>query len=424
MKRSASAGSSAIWSTWAPRLIVAARYGRRAPRPSSPAARPRRREARGLAGGRGLGAAPRKCHGSIAREAAPRSRRRPRRPRRPLARRRRCCPRRRTGRPAGRRACSAPCSAQKSAAWSAIQWNVAVERTASTPGSCRGRARRGPAGGTSRARSPTRPRGPPRACRAQASTAITLPAGQALEQLLGHAARSRSPRRGPSRRRAAPAGRAPGRPCPASARRCGRRSCRPSRVARSSRVASSAAERRSARRRRRPGSTRSRDLAGGLAATCPARARRRSRDRSCPAGRRRCARGGSPASPSLRLERLQAVVARQPAAEARADVAERQVDLVVEDEDVVELDPRGAARRADAESPASFMNVWGSRTATRGPPGAVPALGEQAVELLARRAEVPAARSARARPRSRRCAACPRSATRGCPARRPASRRA
>ena len=49
----------------------------------------------------------------------------------------------------------------------------------------------------------------------------------------------------------------------------------------------------------------------------------------------------------LALERLQAVVAGQAAADARADVAERQVDLVVQDEHAVEvLDAVGAARRA------------------------------------------------------------------------------
>ena len=57
----------------------------------------------------------------------------------------------------------------------------------------------------------------------------------------------------------------------------------------------------------------------------------------------------------LALERLQAVVAGQPAAEPHADVAERQVDLVVDDEHAVEVELEGAARRARPSGPASFM---------------------------------------------------------------------
>ena len=44
----------------------------------------------------------------------------------------RCCPRRRTGRRAGRRAAARARSRAKSRSWSAIQWKVAVESTAST----------------------------------------------------------------------------------------------------------------------------------------------------------------------------------------------------------------------------------------------------------------------------------------------------
>ena len=48
----------------------------------------------------------------------------------------------------------------------------------------------------------------------------------------------------------------------------------------------------------------------------------------------------------LALERLQAVVAGQPAAEPHADLAERQVDLVVQDEHAVEVELERAARGA------------------------------------------------------------------------------
>ena len=96
------------------------------------------------------------------------------------------------------------------------------------------------------------------------------------------------------------------------------------------------------------------------------------------AARRRCARGAKSGEPKPCLQRLQAVVAGQPAAEARADVAERQVDLVVQHEDVVELDLQRAARRARRLCPTSFMNVCGCSSATRGPPDAGAALGEQA----------------------------------------------
>ena len=49
-----------------------------------------------------------------------------------LARGRRCCPRRRTGPPAGRRAAAPRAGGSKSASWSRIQWKAALEKTAST----------------------------------------------------------------------------------------------------------------------------------------------------------------------------------------------------------------------------------------------------------------------------------------------------
>ena len=53
----------------------------------------------------------------------------------------------------------------------------------------------------------------------------------------------------------------------------------------------------------------------------------------------------------LALERLEAVVAGEPAAEARADLAEREVDLVVHDHELVELELVGAAGRARPNAP-------------------------------------------------------------------------
>ena len=48
-----------------------------------------------------------------------------------------------------------------------------------------------------------------------------------------------------------------------------------------------------------------------------------------------------------RLQRLEPVVAGQAATEPHADIAERQIDLVVQDEDPIELDMQFAARRAN-----------------------------------------------------------------------------
>ena len=73
----------------------------------------------------------------------------------------------------------------------------------------------------------------------------------------------------------------------------------------------------------------------------------------------------------LALERLQPVVAGQAAAHLDADVAERQVDLVVDDEDAVEVELVATRARGRPSGPESFMNVCGLSTATRGPPGPV-----------------------------------------------------
>ena len=55
-----------------------------------------------------------------------------------------------------------------------------------------------------------------------------------------------------------------------------------------------------------------------------------------------------------RLQRLQPVVARQPAAQAGADLAEGEVDLVVHHGDAVEVHAQ-APRAGPTERPASFM---------------------------------------------------------------------
>ncbi len=91
----------------------------------------------------------------------------------------------------------------------------------------------------------------------------------------------------------------------------------------------------------------------------------------------------------LAPQRLQAVVAGEAAAEPHADVAERQVDLVVDDEDAIEVEAVGAARRADGA--AGLVHV-GLRL-EQGDPRAAragAALGQLAGELLARLRQVPA----------------------------------
>ena len=78
-------------------------------------------------------------------------------------------------------------------------------------------------------------------------------------------------------------------------------------------------------------------------------------------------------------------MAGQAAADARADVAERQVDLVVHDEHALERRACSAPRAGPTERPASFMYVCGSRTATRGPPGPVrPSVSRPANFVFAR----------------------------------------
>ena len=56
-------------------------------------------------------------------------------------------------------------------------------------------------------------------------------------------------------------------------------------------------------------------------------------------------------------------MAGEAAADPRADVPERQVDLVVDDEHAVERQLVARRARVPTERPASFMNVCGSSIA-------------------------------------------------------------
>ena len=94
----------------------------------------------------------------------------------------------------------------------------------------------------------------------------------------------------------------------------------------------------------------------------------------------------------LALERLQAVVAGQAAAETRAQLAEGQVDLVVHDEHALEWQAVGAARGSDGA--AGLVHV-GLRQQHRdahwiGSPPARAALGEQRAEARAHAWQPPA----------------------------------
>ena len=94
----------------------------------------------------------------------------------------------------------------------------------------------------------------------------------------------------------------------------------------------------------------------------------------------------------LALERLQAVVAREPAAEARADLAERQVDLVVHTS--TRSSGRPSARRAPARPSGRPRSCT---SAAAGPPRAAAAdvrdtaLGDQRRRTSARAPTAPSA---------------------------------
>ena len=92
----------------------------------------------------------------------------------------------------------------------------------------------------------------------------------------------------------------------------------------------------------------------------------------------------------LAPQRLQPVVAREPAALLEADVAERQVDLVVQHEHAVEVELEGAARGADGAPGVVHERLRLEHRDARAA-GAGAALGQLGVELLLRLREVPAA---------------------------------
>ena len=89
-------------------------------------------------------------------------------------------------------------------------------------------------------------------------------------------------------------------------------------------------------------------------------------------------------------QRLQAVVAGQPAADAAADVAERQVDLVVEDEHAVEVEVQRAARGAGRAAGLVHVGLRPEHRDARAA-GAGAALGEQAGVALLGLGQLPAA---------------------------------
>ena len=242
-----------------------------------------------------------------------------------------------TSRPPG---LSAACRFANSRSWSPIQWNVAVESTASTGSSSASSGRSAwrtstPAGSSARACS---------TIDGAASTAITRPCGS----------------RSCSTRVTLPV------PQPASSTVSSPRST--SRSSTSAPIAVSGAgealvgggvpvaRRHPSTTAARPRRARAHELAHLVGALAPLAEHVRGDDLGV--GRV----GPADADPDalevraaeLALERLQPVVARQPAAEPHADVAERQVDLVVDHEHAVELSLK-APRAGPTERPASFM---------------------------------------------------------------------
>ena len=117
--------------------------------------------------------------------------------------------------------------------------------------------------------------------------------------------------------------------------------------------------------------------------------------------------------PEVALERLQSVVARQPAAEPRADVAERQVDLVVDDDEVVEVQLVGAARRARRAARLVHEGLRQQHRDARAADAARPSASSPANFFLGCRD--PSGAAARARRGSRRCAGSSRSEGPGFP---------
>ena len=112
--------------------------------------------------------------------------------------------------------------------------------------------------------------------------------------------------------------------------------------------------------------------------------------RCYPAGRRRRARARSPAEPSSRFSDFSPLWPASPPPSRDADVAERQVDLVVDDEDAVERRACRSRAPGPTERPASFMYVCGLQHRDARAARAGAALGQLAGELLLRLRQVPA----------------------------------
>ena len=152
--------------------------------------------------------------------------------------------------------------------------------------------------------------------------------------------------------------------------------------------------------------------------TGPARSARRSRGRCCPAARRRPARAVKSPLPRPCFSDFSPLWPASPPPVRDLDLPERQVDLVVDHDHVVEVHAERAARRADRVARLVHVGLRQQHaTAGRrvGAPlckgrrtsswtSAAPALGERASP-----------------PRSRRCGGCGRSGRPGSRARRPAS---
>src|SRR4051794_37656580 len=94
-------------------------------------------------------------------------------------------------------------------------------------------------------------------------------------------------------------------------------------------------------------------------------------------------------SSEILLQRLQAVVSGQPAAQARLHVAERQVDLVVDHDDAVERHPERAARRTRGATGLVHVGLWHQDADARSA-GHRPTVREEPGELLLRARHVPA----------------------------------
>ena len=124
-----------------------------------------------------------------------------------------------------------------------------------------------------------------------------------------------------------------------------------------------------ARSRRPRASISSADLVLGLGEARRGRRRRRSRGRSSRAARRRPARARSRSRRGRCARLLSPLWPATPAAELGADLAERQVDLVVDDDHPLERHPQRAARRAGGVARLVHVGLRRCRTATRGPPG-------------------------------------------------------